>query len=129
VPRIYELRAALQLHALSGDSDRLADLIAEARALAGPACAPVLTCIADWAEAVELARAGTPGRSLDNVTRIVSELEAHADAYTGARLLTDFLPLLDGSNGRSAAAGIAERLETMGARASAEEAHRICDAG
>ena len=89
----------------------------------------MLTCIADWAEAVELARAGTPGRSLDNVTRIASELEAHADAYTGARLLTDFLPLLDGSNGRSAAAGVAERLETMGARASAQEAHRICDAG
>jgi tetratricopeptide (TPR) repeat protein len=129
VPRIYELRAALQLHALSGDTDRLADLIAEARALAGPACAPVLTCIADWAEAVELARAGIPGRSLDNVTRIASELQAHADAYTGARLLTDFLPLLEGSNGRSAAAGVAERLETMGARASAQEAHRICDAG
>jgi hypothetical protein len=47
VPRIYELRIARQLCALADDRDRLDELIAEARALAGPACAPALGWVAD----------------------------------------------------------------------------------
>jgi hypothetical protein len=125
VPRIHELRAALQVHALSGDSAALAGLIAEARALAGPACAPSLACIADWAESVELARSGSSEESLDKASRATSQLEAHGERYTAARLLTDLLPLLDARTAESAAAAVADRLERMGARSSAAEARRV----
>jgi class 3 adenylate cyclase len=125
VPRIYELRAALQLHALSGDSAALMGLIAEARALAGPACAPLLACIADWAESVALARSGSSGESLDKASRATSQLAAHGERYTAARLLTDLLPLLDARTAASAAAAVADRLESMGARSSASEARRV----
>jgi hypothetical protein len=125
VPRIHELRADLQLHALSGDGAAVAGLIAEARALAGPACAPSLACIADWAEAVELARSGSSGESLGKAIRASSQLEAHGERYTAARLLTDLLPLLDASTAESAAVAIADRLERMGARSSAAEARRV----
>jgi hypothetical protein len=122
VPRIYELRAALQLSALADDRDRLDELIAEARALAGPACAPALGWIAEWAEAVKLARSGATAESLTKATRAASELEANAERYTAARLMTDLLPVLEGPPAVNAAAGIADRLDAMGAHASAAEA-------
>jgi class 3 adenylate cyclase len=125
VPRIHQLRADLQLHALSGDGAAVAGLIAEARALAGPACAPSLACIADWAEAVELARSGSSGESLDKAIRASSQLVAHGERYTAARLLTDLLPLLDARTAESAAVAVADRLERMGARSSAAEARRV----
>jgi class 3 adenylate cyclase len=122
VPRIYELRAALQLCALVDDRHRLDELIAEARALAGPACAPSLGWIADWAEAVKLARSGATAESLTKATHAASELEANAERYTAARLMTDLLPVLEGQLPAGTAAGIADRLDTMGAHASAAEA-------
>jgi class 3 adenylate cyclase len=125
VPRIYELRATLQLCALVDDRDRLDDLIAEARALAGPACAPSLGWIADWAEAVQLARSGATAESLTKATRATSELEANAERYTAARLLTDLLPFLEGQLAASTAAGIADKLDAMGAHASAAEARAL----
>jgi hypothetical protein len=128
VPRIYELRAALQLCALVDDRDRLDELIAEARSLAGPACAPALGWIADWAEAVKLARSGATAESLSKATQAASELEANAERYTAARLMTDLLPVLEGQLAASAAAGIADRLDAMGAHASAAEARAACEA-
>jgi class 3 adenylate cyclase len=125
VPRIYELRAALQLCALVDDRDRLDELIAEARALAGPACAPSLGWIADWAEAVKLARSGAAAESFTKASRAASELEANAERYTAGRLMTDLLPLLHGQLAASAAAGVADRLDAMGARASAAEARGV----
>jgi class 3 adenylate cyclase len=122
VPRIYELRAALQVQALGGDGEFLEGLIADARALARPACAPSLASIADWAEAVELARSGASDEALDKASRAASELETHGEPYTAARLMTDLLPFLDRRAAAGAAAGIADRLEGMGALASAAEA-------
>jgi hypothetical protein len=125
VPRIHELRAALQLYALLDDRDRLDELIAEARALAGPACAPSLGWIADWAEAVKLARSGATDESFTKATRAASALEANAERYTAGRLMTDLLPLLDGQRLAGAAAEIADRLDAMGARATAAEARGV----
>ena len=125
VPRIHELRAALQLCALADDPDRLHELIAEARALAGPACAPSLGWIADWAEAMKLARSGAAAESFAKASRAASDLEANAERYTAGRLMTDLLPLLHGQLAASAAAGIADRLDAMGARASAAEARAV----
>jgi hypothetical protein len=125
VPRIYELRAALQLCALADDRDRLHELIAEARALAGPACAPSLGWIAEWAEAVELARSSAAAASFSRASRATGELEANAERYTAGRLMTDLLPLLQGQLPASTAAGVADRLDAMGASASAAEARAI----
>jgi hypothetical protein len=122
VPRIFELRAALQICALVDDEKQLDELIAEARALAGPACAPSLGCIADSAEAVKLARSGAAAASFTKASHAASELEQNAERYTAWRLMTDLLPLLHGQLPASAAAGIADRLDAMGARASAAEA-------
>jgi tetratricopeptide (TPR) repeat protein len=125
VPRIYELRAALQLCALADDRGRLDELIAEARALAGPACAASLGWIADWAEAVQLARSRATAEALTKATRASSELEANAERYTAARLMTDLLPFLEGQLAASTAAGIADKLDAMGAHASAAEARAL----
>jgi class 3 adenylate cyclase len=123
VPRIYQLRTALQVHALSGD-EVLELLVAEARALAGPACAPSLASVAGWAEAVVLARSGSSRESLATAGEAMRELEAYGESYTAARLMTDLLPMLDRHFAAGAAAKTAERLEAMGAHASAAQAQR-----
>jgi hypothetical protein len=123
VPRIYELRAALQVHALCGDPG-LDDLIAEARALAGPTCAPSLAALGDWAESVQLARAGASAAALATARHAVSELEAHGERYTAARVMTDLLPFLEEEDAAAAAAHAAERLDAMDAHASLNEARR-----
>jgi hypothetical protein len=100
-------------------------LIAGPRVLAGPACTPALGWIADWAESVQLARAGATAESVTKATRATSELEANAERYTAARLMTDLLPFLEGQLAASAAAGIADKLDAMGAHASAAEARAL----
>jgi hypothetical protein len=122
VPKIYELRAALQLCALSGDWPWLERLIEQARALSGPACAPSLAWICDWAEAVRLARSDAPAEALEKASGAAAALEAHGEAYTGSRLLVDLLQLLDGHVLPRAREETADRLERMGALASAREA-------
>jgi hypothetical protein len=123
VPRVYELRAELQVQALGGDA-LLGELIAEARALAGPACAPALTSLADWAAAVDLARAGSSAAALATAHHATAELERRGERYTAARLMTDLLPVLAQTDAASVAADVAERLEAMGALASAAEVRR-----
>ena len=71
---------------------------------------------------MKLARSGAAAESFTKASRAASELEANAERYTGGRLMTDLLPLLHGQLAASAAAGIADRLDAMGARASAAEA-------
>jgi class 3 adenylate cyclase/tetratricopeptide (TPR) repeat protein len=122
VPRIYELRAALQLAALSGDWRSLDRLIEQARALAGPGCAPSLAWICDWAEAVRLARSGAPAEALEKASGAGAALGGHGEAYTGNRLLVDLLQVLDGQVPPAVAEETAGRLERMGALASAREA-------
>jgi hypothetical protein len=115
----------LSSYALADERDRLDELIADARALAGPACAPSLGWMAEWAEAVKLARSGAAAESFTKASRATSELEANAERYTAWRLMSDLLPLLRGQLAASAAAEIADRLDAMGARASAAEARSV----
>ena len=123
VPRIYELRTALQVHALSGN-DGLADLVGEARALAGPACAPSLAAVADWAEAIELARGGASTEALAKGWRASSALESEGERYTAVRLMADLVAALDRPAAADAAAETGERLAAMGATMSAAGARR-----
>jgi class 3 adenylate cyclase len=122
VSRIYELRAALQLSALSAEWERLGSLLAEARSLSRPACAPSLEWLADWSEAVRIARSGAFTEALEKASGATSALAAHGEPYTAARGLADLLPLLDGAVAGRLAEDTADRLESMGAFASAKEA-------
>ena len=114
------------MHALGGDGG-LEDLIAEARALAGPTCAWSLASLADWAEAVELARQGASAAALKRAREATSEFEARGERYTAARLMADMLPFLEGGHAAAAASETAERLDAMGVHASAVEARRYAD--
>jgi hypothetical protein len=116
------LRVELQLGALAAREELLDPLVGEARALASSACAPFLDWIADWAEAVRLARAGAGGEALARGRAACAALDCYGERYTAARLLVDLLALLDGELGGESAAEVAERLEAMGAIASAAEA-------
>jgi DNA-binding SARP family transcriptional activator len=118
---VYELRLNLQLTALLGDWTSLADLIPEARALAGRACAPSLAWTATWAQAVQRAAAGEGDEAVSGVMRAAQALEDYGEPYTASRLLADLLPLLN----RELRAPVAERVtatfDAMGAVTSAAE--------
>jgi hypothetical protein len=121
--RLYELRLDLQLSALAGDDwSAVEELVAEARELAPHACAPALTWIADWAEAVGLAAEGYGKDATARATRASRVLAEYGEAYTAARLLVDLLPFLDDELRAPLADDAAVRLEAMGAGASAAEA-------
>jgi hypothetical protein len=120
--RVYELRLKLQLSALLGEWSILADLIAQARAVASRACAPPLAWTADWAQAVERAISGEGEKAVSDATRAAQALERHGEPYIAARLLTDLLPFLDGDLRGPLAERAAARLDAMGAVTSAHEA-------
>jgi DNA-binding SARP family transcriptional activator/tetratricopeptide (TPR) repeat protein len=113
VDGVHHLRAALQLAALE-DDDEIATLAGRARTLARHACAPALTWMADWAEAV---RAGDRRRAL-NAT---AALDAYGEHYTAARLAADALVRMPDAE---AAEATAARLQEMGALATAAELAR-----
>jgi hypothetical protein len=122
IDRLDALRLDLQLTSMAGDWDAVERLVAEARAVAARACAPVLRWIADWAEAVALAAAGDDSEGLTKAKKAAQRLERYGESYTGARLLVDLLPFLKAEPRAPLAAELARRLEAMGARASAGEA-------
>ena len=122
VDRVRRLRSELQFHALACEWDALEGATAEARELAVPACAPYLAWIADWAESTQLAAAGRSTEALEKATGAAGALAAFGERYTAARLLVDLLPLLDSAARGSIAQETADRLEAMGALASAAEA-------
>jgi DNA-binding SARP family transcriptional activator len=117
-----KLRLELQLAALGGEPARLDPLVAQARRLADTASAPFLVSMADWADAVALARSGAAAEALASARAACAALEGYGEQYTAARLLVDLLPLLDAELAGEAAEEVADRLEAMGALASAAEA-------
>ncbi|MDQ2935417.1 MAG: hypothetical protein M3R49_10665, partial [Chloroflexota bacterium] len=121
VDRTRRLRSELQLRALAGEWDDLERAAAEARELAGPACAPYLAWMADWADSIQLAAAGRSAEALEKATEAAGALAAFGERYTAARLLVDLLPFLDSAARAPIAQETAHRLEAMGALASAAE--------
>ena len=117
--RVNRLRVELPLVALAGDWERLDVLLADARRVAGPACAPALAWIADWAEAVQRVAAGRLADALELALPATSALEAHGERYTSARLLADLLERMGDDAPAAPAARTAERLDALGAHASA----------
>jgi hypothetical protein len=71
---------------------------------------------------VRLARAGAGAEALERGRAACAALDGYGECYTAARLLVDLLAVLDGELGAEPAAEVAERLEAMGAVASAAEA-------
>lgn len=118
---VHRMRVELQLLALEAAWDDLDGPLAEARRLARSACAPVLGWIADWAEAMRVAATGRPADAVA-AAQVASEgLAGFGERYTAARLLADLVPLLGPEQAGPLAADTAERLDAMGARASAAE--------
>jgi hypothetical protein len=99
---------------------QLRKTVAEARALAGPACAPALGLIADLAEAGMLAREGDAEKAFAQADRAATALDHSGERYTAARYLAELLPALKEAEG---SAELAQRtaagLTDMGALASA----------
>jgi hypothetical protein len=122
--QIYRLRVELQLSALEREWVRLHRLAEKACALAASTCAPYLTWMADWGQAVELAERGRIHESIANARAAASALEAYGERYLAARLLVDLLPFLDAGAARELAEDAVQRLETMDAAGSAAEARR-----
>jgi hypothetical protein len=115
---VLRLRTELPVYALGGDWERLDRLLAEARAIARPACAPALACVADWADAVRLAAADRGEEALALGEAAAARLAAHGERYTAARLLADLLPLVGAP--AVVVARVAGELRGMGAHASAD---------
>jgi hypothetical protein len=110
VDGVHHMRAELQVAALE-DAEPITPLVRRAQALASDACAPTLTWIADWAQALQ-------ARSLTRALAATAALAAYGEHYTAARLEVDALVRMPDAQ---AAAATAARLERMGALASAAE--------
>jgi hypothetical protein len=119
---VHRLRAELQVHAVAREWDEVDRLVAAAREIAGPACASALASIADWAAAMRLAGAGRAEEAVTAARSATDALEEFGERYTAERLLADLVPLLPPDRRRALAAPVAERLEQMGAHASAARA-------
>jgi hypothetical protein len=115
---ILYLRAQLPVLALSGASHLLDAAITNARELARAACAPALGWIADWAAAAQTADTDRVG-SLQRALAATTALARYGEAYTAARLLSEFLALLDAASEAELAEKTAQQLTEMGALASA----------
>jgi hypothetical protein len=119
--RVHRTRLGLQLCALAGDWEGLAQVQEEARELARTACAPSLALIADWSEAMRLAATGHSEEALAKASAASAALDSAGERYRAARLLTHLLPLLELDVATRIAGDVAARLESMGALASAAE--------
>jgi hypothetical protein len=117
------LGAELPVRALGGEHERLAAMCEETRALARNGGMPGLACLADWADAVVLAREhGRAGEALERGRAAMDRLAAGGASYTSARLTSDLLALVpDAAGAKALAETTAARLDAMGARASASE--------
>jgi hypothetical protein len=119
--RVVGLRAQLPVLALGGEQRALTAAIADAHELAQSACAPALEWIADWAAAAQAAH-DDPAGSLRRSLAATTALSRYGEAYTAARLVTDFLPLVEAPGVAELAENTAQRLTQMGALASAARA-------
>jgi hypothetical protein len=116
---VNRLRALLPVLAQVGDEGELSAAMAEARALAAPACAPALTWLADLAEAALLARAGRHDEAAAQAETAAAGLEGNGERYTAARVLAELLPALSSPAAAELAQRTTARLVDMGALASA----------
>jgi hypothetical protein len=116
------------MHALVGDWDRAQELAGQTRALATSTCAPALGFIADWADAMRLVADGHRAQALDAGSAATAALAAHGERYNAARLMTDLLARLGDDAPADVVVLTAERLEGMGAHASADGARALLTA-
>ena len=119
------LRTELQVRALEGEWERAAELAGQTRALAGSRCAPALGFVADWAGAMRLAADGDHARALEVGGAAIAALADRGERYVAARLMTDLLARLGDAAPRDLVAQTAQRLEAMGAHASAAAARDL----
>jgi hypothetical protein len=122
------LRTELMMRALVGDWDRAQELAGQTRALATSTCAPALGFIADWADAMRLVADGHRAQALDAGSAATAALAAHGERYNAARLMTDLLARLGDDAPADVVVLTAERLEGMGADASADGARALLTA-
>lgn len=114
---VQRLRAEIPVRALIGDRERLDPLLEQARALARPACAPALGCLADWGHGVRLAQDGREREALALGDAACAALAERGERYTAERLLAELLALAGAPE--ALVERTAARLEAMGAFASA----------
>ena len=79
----------------------------------------MLGWIADWAAAMRLAGTGRSAEAVDAARTAADAVDGFGERYTAARLLADLVPLLAPEHGGPLAEQATERLESMGARATA----------
>jgi hypothetical protein len=120
--RLHRLRFDLQVTAVMDERENFSVLAEQAHAKAGPLCAPWLACIADWGDAMFMAREGRSGEAADRALGATARLDGIGQRYRAARLLVDLLPLLDPEDAHRVAKDVVPRLEEMGARTSAAQA-------
>lgn len=107
VHHVYSIRARLPMAVLRADWSEAEKLMAEARGLAEPSCAPQMLAFTDWAESVR-------NGSVQRAQAALAELN---EPYTAARLAVDFLGTIPASEGRDFRASTEKALESMGAHA------------
>ncbi|MGH2818400.1 MAG: adenylate/guanylate cyclase domain-containing protein [Actinomycetota bacterium] len=120
--RLDRLRSDLQVTAVLDERERFSELAGQAHAKAGPMCAPWLTCIADWGDAMFMARDARYHDAAERALDAMARLDRLGQRYRAARLLVDLLPLLDAKEAHRVAEDVVPRLEEMGAGASAAQA-------
>jgi hypothetical protein len=113
---LFRLRLELRVAALTGEHQRVAELVPVARERARSACAPWLAWIATWAAAVT----ADGGPSVRRARAAAAAFDRYGAPYTAARLLADLLPLLPAGDAVALAGELRPRFEAMGARGSAE---------
>jgi DNA-binding SARP family transcriptional activator len=113
------MRALLPVLVQRGDDTELRAAVAEARELAGRACAPALGWLADLAEAALWTREGRCEDAVAHADAAASALDRHGEHYTAARALAELLPQLDCDAAADLARRTTARLTDMGAMASA----------
>jgi hypothetical protein len=115
-----------------GHWDRAGDLVERTRALAGSTCAPALSFVADWADAMRLAAEGRTEPALAVGGAATAALAVHGERYNAARLTTDLLARLGDAAPAEVIVRTADSLDAMGARTSAAAARALAyapDAG
>jgi predicted ATPase len=123
--RLDRLIFDLQVTAVLDERDGFFALAEQAHAKEDPLCAPWLGCVADWGEAMFLAREGRFPDAATKALDAAARLDRLGQRYRAARLLVDLLPLLDAGDAHRVAENVVPRLKAMGARASAGQAARF----
>jgi hypothetical protein len=122
------LRAELLLRALAADWERVGELAETTRGLASTTCAPALSHVVDWTDAMRLVAEGRTAQALEVGGAATTALAKHGERYNAARLMADLLARLGDEAPPSLKKATAARLDAMGAHASAA-ASRTPDGG